>query len=512
MLRKILGHLVVVLASSACWGQGLEPGAAPEERVVLGAVPRIELPATQPPGEEESRRIRSLIDDLTRLDAPDYGLSSTLAGSAFAPLPQLQSFQAGLIQINHRLTTNGALLELVKLGPRAMPFLLEALSDPRPTKLELEHESGFGGMWFAAEMAWNPASPIERDAMRGREPGPGGAPGEHVPRYTVRIGDVCFAIIGQITGRGYSAVRYQPSACVVLNSPVQDPQLAQRVRQIWSSPDPHRRLLDALLSDFATRGVHAGDSLDHWALGASFQVPAVTRLLYYYPELAAPLVAARLDGLEVGDTGPDMEAYLRQCVVNGVRAPDLIDAAAWSDRAEIRAALGRIMARTDDPDVFLHCLPAADPSAKAAAAERLLEYLMRPEPPGSGPFGTRYKVLIALAGVDPERARGEFQRLAAGSLRERRMVCHGVRSAASSWGADVLLPLLGDQRPIEGWSYAVDPEDQSRRLPIRVCDEAAESIVRLRPDVEFRMQGTHEDLDVKIKQMETALQGGGSGR
>jgi len=41
--------------------------------------------------------------------------------------------------------------------------------------------------------------------------------------YTVKVGDVCYAIIGQIVNRSLMAVRYQPSAGLVINSPIEMP-------------------------------------------------------------------------------------------------------------------------------------------------------------------------------------------------------------------------------------------------------------------------------------------------
>ena len=38
----------------------------------------------------------------------------------------------------------------------------------------------------------------------------------------LKVGDVCFAIIGEIVGRKYLAVRDQMTACVIINSPLHE--------------------------------------------------------------------------------------------------------------------------------------------------------------------------------------------------------------------------------------------------------------------------------------------------
>ena len=46
---------------------------------------------------------------------------------------------------------------------------------------------------------------------------------------------MCFVAVGQIVGRGYAAVRYQPTACIVINSPTHDAKLRSDVRAAWVS-------------------------------------------------------------------------------------------------------------------------------------------------------------------------------------------------------------------------------------------------------------------------------------
>src|SRR5262249_48030258 len=122
--------------------------------------------------------------------------------------------------------------------------------------------------------------------------------------YMVKVGDICFNIIGQIVGRRYLAVRYQPTACIVINSPVADADLAKDVREIWTSNTPTRTLFHSLLTDYSCRGVYNGHSFDGWGIGSDLQCEAAMRLLYYFPKETAALIAERLHHLKVQHTGP----------------------------------------------------------------------------------------------------------------------------------------------------------------------------------------------------------------
>src|SRR5689334_1340431 len=109
-----------ILWSSCAWAQpeAKPPTPAPPTSGVVSLLPvpqlRLEAPVASP---AEQNRIRALIDDLDKLTQPDAGLSATLAGDAFAPLPQLPRKGRAFILTNHNLGTSAAFTELVKLGP-----------------------------------------------------------------------------------------------------------------------------------------------------------------------------------------------------------------------------------------------------------------------------------------------------------------------------------------------------------------------------------------------------------
>ncbi len=90
-------------------------------------------------------------------------------------------------------------------------------------------------------------------------------------KYTVRVGDVCYALIGQIVNRYLLAIRYQPTAGLVVNSPIEAPVLIKEVKRDWGDIDANEHMA-SLLAD-----ARAGKDL--WGYG-----PALRRLRFYYPD------------------------------------------------------------------------------------------------------------------------------------------------------------------------------------------------------------------------------------
>jgi hypothetical protein len=100
-------------------------------------------------------------------------------------------------------------------------------------------------------------------------------------RYTVRVGDLCYVAIGQIVNRNLSALRYQPSACLIINSPVATPSLAGSVRKDWGSSNAvqHKQ---SLIRDASA----PTDDADPGAL---------VRLWLYYPDEGEKLALKLLE-------------------------------------------------------------------------------------------------------------------------------------------------------------------------------------------------------------------------
>ena len=160
---------------------------------------------------------------------------------------------------------NGPMRELVRRGPNALHALIRHLRDARATKLSLERVSDLdtvGGNYFSNEYdardrmnsdKWG-CHPCLRREIKGH--------------YIVKIGDICYALIGDIVNRDLLAERYQPTAIIIVNSPVKTPELADHVRRDWGSATPND-LRQSLLSDL--RDDELAES-------------AFVRLRFYFPE------------------------------------------------------------------------------------------------------------------------------------------------------------------------------------------------------------------------------------
>jgi hypothetical protein len=156
----------------------------------------------------------------------------------------------------------------------AMPELMAHLEDARPTKLAVG-EGFFTFRYFADEydprvrppaQTWTRPTEEHMRAEFQREL-------DHQIKgaYTVRVGDVCYALVGQIVNRNLAALRYQPSAILVVNSPIEMPTLAADVRRDWTGIDSDQ-LKNSLLSD-------ARVGTNSYAVGAALQ-----RLRFYFPD------------------------------------------------------------------------------------------------------------------------------------------------------------------------------------------------------------------------------------
>ena len=337
---------VVVVAAAVLVATGapaLTALGTPGEREVdrtmtLGALPDVHLTARTPVDEAQARKIKQLIASLADVSRPDFGLSPTLGGRNFSPLAD-QSHVDTLLLTNHHIQQTGGVRDLVALGPAALPYLLAALDDMTPTKLVIKPDRSFGGMFFEEELWLNTAIPAEAVVAATR---PAPSPShrkESLASYTVTIGDVCFVAIGQIVGRPYEAVRYQPTAIIIVNSPTHDPWLCNAVRAVWSSKEPARRLFNSLLMDYSTRGPsEEGKLTAGWEMASTVQCDAALRLLYYFPKDGARLIAKRLRNLDVHPT-KGVRELIRTMVANGVRQDEFIRATSWSQEPAIRAAV-----------------------------------------------------------------------------------------------------------------------------------------------------------------------------
>jgi HEAT repeat protein len=313
----------------------------------LGKIPVVKLEPRPALTEGKKKLIRRLIAQLAEIKEPDYGMAA-FNGRAFAPVADQSQFAGGILP-NRPPQSFEAFRSLVELGPEALPFLLDALGDKRPTQMNMKSGNGNGSYWFGSGLKGNLLNPLERHLLSQRTAEADTNDDTLIDDpYTLRVGDVCFVAIGQIVGRPYNTVTWQ--VFTIVTSPVVTKNLRTHVRALWESDDPATKLLDSLLIDYATEGIFNGDSLDGWDKGSDYQVQAALRLLYYFPKEAAPLIAARLRSFDVKEV-KDKDARMKREVNNGVRTVNFIRAVSWCQAPEIKKALADIGKRTDDPGI-----------------------------------------------------------------------------------------------------------------------------------------------------------------
>jgi HEAT repeat protein len=315
-------------------------------RIRQGKMPVVKLEPRPAVTEEKKKQIKALIAKLAEIKEPEFYMWVTQTSRCFTPVFGEKSLGLGLAT-GSTLKSPNALGRLVEMGPDALPFLLEALADKTPTQLTWRDSRAI----FSSEVHGNCLNPVERrvllkardedEVTRALDPDVFGL------SRTLKIGDVCFAAIGQIVSRpSYGAIEGVGFAPDIVYSPVEVKALRDRVRDIWKSDDPARRLLDSLLFDFAMEDASFNGNYIDWGNGSNYQIEAVVRLLYYFPKETAPLVAARLQALDVKDA--DADNWKKREAKNGVHAIDLIKAVSWCKEPQIQEALAGIKKRTND--------------------------------------------------------------------------------------------------------------------------------------------------------------------
>jgi hypothetical protein len=234
--------------------------------------------------------VDQLIDDLAQIDSQSPGIDSAAIYEGFIADNSSGSFGMGVLglappQVPPQMS------ELVRRGPLALQELIKHLDDKRPTKLEVGNKpsgrqigvDAFAFMYFGDE--YDPREPhwfSDKEWKSGPRPMEKNFEG----RYTVKVGDVCYVLIGQIVSRRLLAVRYQPSAGLVVNSPIEAPALVEKVKSDWGSADAEM-LKASLLTD-----IHAANQ-PKWISKAEyterFVNPALQRLRLYFPDSYAAL-------------------------------------------------------------------------------------------------------------------------------------------------------------------------------------------------------------------------------
>lgn len=221
--------------------------------------------------------VETLIDDLALIDQPTPGIDGLVDYSAFLAEETPPRFVVGVLGVPPPQTPP-EMRELVRRGVSALPALLHHLDDARPTKLIVGADApNFRFMFRYFSDEYDRRSPAWPKKLCDS------ACTERVfaQPYTVKIGDVCFALIGQIVNRRLAAIRYQPTAGLVINSPVEMPDLVDRVRFDWTGLDTAGHLASLFQDVRTTEGL--------WVTGG-----ALARLRFYYPAEYQGLAGADL--------------------------------------------------------------------------------------------------------------------------------------------------------------------------------------------------------------------------
>jgi hypothetical protein len=204
--------------------------------------------------------VANLIDDLVDIDAQAPGLHSTALVRTFIADNSPSEFGGGVIG-SVAPKNFPQMTELVRRGVSSLPLLIKHLDDKRPTKLTVG-EDFFMFRYFSDEYDSKTLAPRVRGA---------GLEKNFDGKYTVRVGDVCYALIGQIVNRNLLPIRYQPSAGLIVNSPIEAPVLIEEVKRDWADIDAKEHMA-SLLAD-----ARAGNDLWEYE-------PALRRLRFYYPD------------------------------------------------------------------------------------------------------------------------------------------------------------------------------------------------------------------------------------
>lgn len=236
-------------------------------------------------GGYTQQSVGELIDDLTRIDSQSPGINSAAIYEGFIADNSPSSFRGGVLGIAPP-EVPPQMSELVRRGPAALRELIKHLDDKRATRLEVGNKpsgrqigiDAFMFMFFSDE--YDPRVPLwwsDEERKNGLRPMERSFEG----RYTIKVGDVCYVLIGQIANRRLLAVRYQPSAGLVVNSPIEAPVLIERVRNDWGNVDAETLRLSLLEDIHATNHPKRITAPEYTR---RFVNPALERLRFYFPD------------------------------------------------------------------------------------------------------------------------------------------------------------------------------------------------------------------------------------
>lgn len=437
-----LPHVVpfVILAGCACVaGQGTQRTANTADKV-------------------EPAEVTRLIDELSKCQ----GRFLVEAGG-FAPVDILAPTEEGCVAYSNPGAK--AFKKLIAIGPSALPLLLRNLGNDCHTEMRITHTSPIGGLWILTGR--NHLKPVDS--------------------YTVKVGDMCYAIVGRIANLPYKVIINQPTASTIICSPIENRVLQEEVAKSLSETCP-QKLFDTLAAQVSESG----------------NPGAAQRLLYYYPNnKAGDIILAKLAQLEDGKDIAHLSAFVR-----GI---------SWCSEAKVNARVAAIFKNATEDELWLAALPGMRNGSEEFVFGRVKAFLKtRPrDMPGTlyGAMRNRemavvFEMLVVLGQRFPDRAHQVYREfMQVETCSRAQLICHVLRNTDGQQGLELLFPLLGDKRHgngVDACYYAVG-EKREKHLPIRVCDEAALTIAAKSKGVAFTLLGSHEDLDKQIEVMRGIL-------
>jgi len=436
--------------------------------------------------QEKMKKAEGLVESLVDLSTFDYGLSPTLGGSDFPPVAG-QS-QIGVVMLtNHQLQRNEALLKLTELGPHAIPALVKHIDDKRETKLEIKHGGGFGAMWYAEEMPFDSTNEREVNALKKAGIKTDGERGglnnreDNISSHKVTVGDACFVILGMITNRAYNAVRYQPTACNVVNSPSNSKRLASAVRQLWPDDSASEVLLEQLKNEFNVESQKAS---------------AAVRLLYYFPDSGLPLVLKEVKAID------KISEFYRA---------DFLGAIAWKDDESLRDEIVELIENTENRELVASALSAIVGDAADEALRLKLIRMILADLKEYG-YGTTTSVTLVtrLLSIYPEQQEVSLKKLFETDKLSGPLVCRTLYGM-EKFPVEPLVPLLGWNEEGIG-QYIVDGAGVHEKLrqdhyqTYRICDNVYELISRQLGFKKAVCTGSRKDMDAKILALHERLE------
>jgi hypothetical protein len=197
-----------------------------------------------------------LINQLRHVHTFAPGLHPNAGAYGFLAVDDNFGFGGGVLG-SLRPVADPAMREFVRRGAAALPTLISNLNNATPTELTIRDSS------MAPADGDPPSIPVIFTAgefIDYYDPKIPLPPGQDLPThripvtrrlYTVKVGDVCFVLIGQIVNRNLNALRYRPSGIVLIDSPIVQPALIDLVKADWQDADA-ATLRDSLIDDART--------------------------------------------------------------------------------------------------------------------------------------------------------------------------------------------------------------------------------------------------------------------